>query len=204
MDVMRAGARPGDGSHRIVTARMLWVIQRARRFYRQPRAVKRPEFPGPPAKRNWNTRGCAAARAQKRAHEPLVSENQACDGAAHCSVTFFHSEARLARSSSEVKASRARSRALTTRSTGGSLRVGATEMTREWCDEDDCARPSCGVLDRNGQSQARSTNAARSRSHEESITKAPSARVGVASKSDLRRRRRCAGSVSRPRIVLLR
>src|SRR5439155_12613442 len=59
-----------------------------------------------------------ARRPEQRTDGPLIhSDQEGCD-VAHCSPTFFHSTARLARSASAV-AARARGRTLTTRSTAG-------------------------------------------------------------------------------------
>ena len=117
MDLMRAGARTMLGRHGIVPARMTWVTAREA-FYCQPRTVRRPELLDGLQSVVGTRRIEAATRTQEWAHEPLINKNQGCDGAAHCSVTFFHSKARLARNSPPA-ASRARPRALTTRSTGG-------------------------------------------------------------------------------------
>src|SRR6516162_3955588 len=61
----------------------------------------------------------AAHRPEQRADGPLVETDQESDEVAHCSLTFFQSAARLARSAS-AEAARAAGRALTTRSTAGS------------------------------------------------------------------------------------
>src|SRR5690348_5935584 len=91
----------------------------AETFHRQPSAIERSVA----LHRLQSVVGAgrieAAPRAQERAHEPLVKTDQECDGVAHCSVTFFHNARRLARNS-VASAPRARPRALTTRSTGGS------------------------------------------------------------------------------------
>src|SRR5262249_60628328 len=63
----------------------------------------------------------AACRPEQRAHRPLVKTDQEAGELAHCSLTFFHSAARLARSA-EAAAVREAGRALTTRSTEGSSR----------------------------------------------------------------------------------
>src|ERR1700728_4679219 len=91
IDVMRAGARAVYRRHGIVPARMPWVTAREA-FYCQPGAVERPEFPQGLQSVVGTRRMEAAARTQERAHEPLIKKNQGCDGAAHCSVTFFHSK----------------------------------------------------------------------------------------------------------------
>src|SRR4029077_15656129 len=63
----------------------------------------------------------AARGPEQRAHGPLIKTDQESDEGAHCSLTFFHSAARLARSAGAVAAFEA-GRALTTRSTAGSSR----------------------------------------------------------------------------------
>src|SRR6516165_6774901 len=63
----------------------------------------------------------AACRPEQRAHRPLVETDQEDGALAHCSLTFFHSAARLARSAAAA-AVREAGRALTTRSTEGSSR----------------------------------------------------------------------------------
>ena len=61
----------------------------------------------------------AARGAEQRAHGPLINTDAQGGELAHCSPTFFHSAARLARSAA-AGAARAAGRALTTRSTAGS------------------------------------------------------------------------------------
>src|SRR5271170_3452381 len=56
----------------------------------------------------------AAARAQQRAHGPLVHTDQECDEGAHRAATSFHSASRLA-CSALAAAPLVRGRALTTR-----------------------------------------------------------------------------------------
>jgi len=122
---MRAGDRAVSGrvahrsaGHGIVPARVPGVTAEET-FHRQPGAAERPEL----LDRLQSVVGArgieAAARSQKRAHEALIKTNQECDGAGHCSVTFCQSASRLARRSLPA-ASRARPRALTTKSTCGS------------------------------------------------------------------------------------
>src|SRR5215470_9709669 len=63
----------------------------------------------------------AARRPEQRAHRPLVKTDQEDGELAHCSLTFFQSAARLARSAGAA-AVREAGRAPTTRSTEGSSR----------------------------------------------------------------------------------
>ena len=115
---MRAGDRAGSGRHGIVPARVPRVTA-DETFHCQPGAAECPGLLDRLQSVVGARRIEAAARTQKRAHEALIKTNQECDGAAHCSFTFCHSALRLARSSAPA-ASRARPRALTTRSTAGS------------------------------------------------------------------------------------
>src|SRR5215469_17035077 len=113
MCVMRAWST----GHRVVSTRMPRMAS-GEAFHGKPAAVERPE----PLHRLQGVVGArrieATTRAQKWAHESLIKMDQECDGVAHCSVTFFQSAIRLPRNSAPA-ASRARPRALTTRSTGG-------------------------------------------------------------------------------------
>src|SRR5437016_3821819 len=117
MHVMRACDLATLGRHRIETARMPRVAT-AETFHRQPAAVQHAESLDRLQRVIRAGRVEAARRTEKRADDPLVEANQECDDGAHCSVTFFHSAARLARSS-EPGAARACGRALTTRSRAG-------------------------------------------------------------------------------------
>jgi hypothetical protein len=117
MCMMREGLPSGVG-HRVITARVPRMAT-SQTFYRKPAAVERPES----LYGLQSVMGAggmkAATGTQERAHEALVNTNQDCDGVAHCSVTFFHSAIRLECNSAPA-VSRARPRALTTRSTAGS------------------------------------------------------------------------------------
>jgi hypothetical protein len=195
---MRAADRAVSGrlahwssGHGIVPARMPWVTAQES-FHRQPGAAECPEF----LDRLQSVVGArgieAAARSQKRTHEALIKSDQGCDGAGHCSVTFCHSARRLARSSAPT-ASRARPRALTTRSTWGSSC---------WCSRND-SRMVRRIRLRSTELPAFFTDTASPRrgppvSFGIAVTaKNPlpkrRPRAYAASKSDLRRRRRCAG-----------
>src|SRR3984885_4143629 len=119
MCVMRAGDRAVSGrlahgsfGHGIVPARVPRMTAEET-FHRQPGAAECPELLDRLQSVVGARRIEAATRTQERAHEALVKTDQERDGAAHCSVTFCHSERRLARSSPPA-ASRARPRALTT------------------------------------------------------------------------------------------
>src|ERR1700739_4408519 len=118
MCVMRAGDRAVSARHGIVPARVPRVTA-DEAFHRQPGTAECPELLDCLQSVVGARRIEAAARSQKRAHEALIETNQECDGAGHCSVTFCHSATRFVRSSLPA-ASRARPRALTTRSTFGS------------------------------------------------------------------------------------
>src|SRR4029077_19973772 len=142
----------------------------------------------------------AAARPQERADGPLVNADQECDEGAHRAATSFHSASRLA-CSTFPGVPLARGRALTTRSTAG---------ISSWCRRND-SRMRRRMRLRATPPPATRTATASPRRGAESVLlftvtlKNPSPRrqpwAYVASKSRLRRRRRCAGRVSRPGIV---
>src|SRR5436853_5467651 len=117
MYVMRAGNLAALARHRIQTARMPRVAP-AETLHRRPAAAQHAESLDR-LQRVIRAGGVEATpRTQKRADGPLVEANQDFGDDAHCSATFFHSAARLARSS-EPGAARAFGRALTTRSRAG-------------------------------------------------------------------------------------
>ena len=111
---------PSGDRHRVVAAGVPGMAT-GQTFRRKPAAVQRSESLHGLQGVLGAGRVEAATRTQERAHEPLVNANYECDGVAHCSVTFFQSAIRLACNSAPA-VSRARPRALTTRSTAGSSR----------------------------------------------------------------------------------
>src|SRR5579863_420086 len=142
----------------------------------------------------------AATRPQQRAHGPLVDADQECDEGAHRAATSFHSASRLA-CSALPGAPLARGRALTTRSTAG---------ISNWCRRNDSRMMRRIRLRATPPPATRTATASPRRGAEKVLLftvtlKNPSPRrrpwAYVASKSRLRRRRRCAGRVSRPGIV---
>src|SRR5882762_6907549 len=97
MYVMRAGDLAPLRRHRIKTALMPRVAT-AETLHRQPAAVQHAESPDRLQRVIRAGRVEATRRTQQRADGPLVEANQDFGDGAHCSVTFFHSAARLARS----------------------------------------------------------------------------------------------------------
>src|ERR1700757_1936646 len=96
--IVRGGYLRTRHRHGIETARMPGMTP-TESLQGQPAAAQDTES-GYRFERIVGARGMeSASRTEQRAHGPLVDSDQEREKVAHCSVTFFHSSARLARSS---------------------------------------------------------------------------------------------------------
>src|ERR1700730_3204763 len=114
---MCAEPRRGRRRHGVESARVPRVAARKARE-REPAALQDAEAQHGLQRELRAGRIKAARRPQQRTDGPLIQADQEGCDVAHCSLTFFHSAARLSRRAWPV-ASRARGRILTTRSTAG-------------------------------------------------------------------------------------
>src|SRR5579883_693743 len=194
--------RGAAGGHRVEPARMPRMAARDT-LYAEPAAAQHAESANG-LQGILRARGLEpAARAEKRAEGPLIAADQADREEAHRSITIFHSSKRLSCSAAPV-APRALGRALTTRSTGGRVC---------WCSRNDSRMIRRMRLRSTALPAVRTATAMPSRAPCLSLLLAVTAknplpkrrpRAYAASNSDLRRRRLCAGKVSRCIVYALR